>query len=216
MSNIVHGYIEDYIRNLLPGSDMLLKEMEEYARENNIPIVQPEVARFLSLMIKMKNIHDILEVGTAIGYSAITMRKSAEYCRVVTIERDREMADKAYHFISQAGFHKDITIVNGEAEEVLASMYNSFDLIFLDAAKGQYLEFFNDCHRMLRPGGILFADNVLFRGMVASNELLIRRKITIVKRLRTYLKFMSENSDYDTSVLPLGDGVLLSLKIGGI
>lgn len=215
LSNIVHDYIEDYIRGLLPKSSDILKEMEEYAELNHVPIIQPEVARFLSFIIKSKEIKNILEVGTAIGYSAITMHNAAGDCRIVTIERDMDMAQKAQEYISKAGLSKSIEIVCGEADLKLLEMDDSFDLIFLDAAKGQYLDFFKHCDRMLKKGGILFADNVLFRGMIATNELLIRRKITIVKRLRKYLKFMSDNQDYDTSILPLGDGVLVSLKIGG-
>lgn len=215
MSNIVHDYIEDYIRSLLPESPGLLKEMEEYAAANHVPIIQSEVSRFLSFLIKGREIKNILEIGTAIGYSAIVMHTAAGGCSITTIERDQDMIEKAQENISKAGLSDDIKIVDGEAAEILKNMEGSFDLILLDAAKGQYLQFFPDCHRMLKNNGIIFADNVLFRGMVATNELLIRRKITIVKRMRKYLKFMSENPDYDTSILPLGDGVAVSLKLGG-
>jgi caffeoyl-CoA O-methyltransferase len=215
LSNIVYDYIEDYIKSLLPQNDGLLKEMEDYARDNHVPIILPEVAKFLSFIIKCNNTKNILEVGTAIGYSSIVMAQSTENTRIVTIERDKDMIGLALNNIKKAGLGSNISVIEGEAEVILEGMDDSFDLIFLDAAKGQYMEFFHNCHRMLKKGGILYADNVLFRGMVSSNELLIRRKITIVKRLRKYLKYMSENKDYDTSILPLGDGVLISLKIGG-
>lgn len=214
MSKIVYDYIEDYIRGLLPENHGLLREMEAYAEENHIPIIQPEVARFLSFIIKSGNVKSILEVGTAIGYSALVMHTAAGGCRIVTIERDTEMIDKASLNIEKAGISSDVTILRGEADEILAGMEDRFDLVFLDAAKGQYMEFFPHCHRMLNLKGIIFADNVLFRGMVATNELLIRRKITIVKRMRKYLKYISENENYDTSILPLGDGVAVSMKIG--
>lgn len=215
MSKIVYDYIEDYIRGLLPETDGFLKEMEVFAEQNHVPIIQPEVARFLSFIIKYGRVKSILEVGTAIGYSSIVMHKAAGGCRIVTIERDQDMIQKAAYNISKLELNNDIIIKTGEASEILESMDDRFDLIFLDAAKGQYMEFFPHCHRMLNENGIIFADNVLFRGMVATNELLIRRKITIVKRMRKYLKFMSENKDYDTSILPLGDGVAVSYKIGG-
>lgn len=215
MSNIVYDYIEDYIRGMLPESAGLINEMEKYAAENHVPIIQPEVARFLSFLIKGRDVKNILEVGTAIGYSAMVMHSAARGCRIVTIERDPDMIAQAKKNISSAGLEGDIEIIEGEAGEVLKKMEGSFDLVLLDAAKGQYLQFFPDCHRMLKYNGIIFADNVLFRGMVANNELLIRRKITIVKRMRKYLKYMSSNPDYDTSVLPLGDGVAVSLKLGG-
>lgn len=215
LSNIVYDYIEEYLRSLLPENEGILKQMEDYAKQNNIPIVQPEVARFISFIIKTLNVKNILEVGTAIGYSAALMHRAAGGCRIVTIERNEEMVEKALKNLESAGISKDITILKGEAEEILKNMNETFDMVFLDAAKGQYLEFFPDCHRMLKKGGIILADNVLFRGMVATNKLLIRRKITIVKRLRKYLKYMSENKDYDTTILPLGDGVAVSVKIGG-
>jgi len=215
LSKIVYDYIEDYIRGLIKQDDELIKEMECYAGENHVPIIQPEVARFLSFIIKVKGVKRILEVGTAIGYSAVVMHKAAGGCSIATIERNEDMAKKAYENIEKAGLEEDIKIMQGEAEEVLKNMDEKFDLILLDAAKGQYLEFFGECDRMLNKGGIIFADNVLFRGMVATNELVIRRKITIVKRMRKYLKYMSENENYDTSVLPLGDGVAVSFKIGG-
>lgn len=212
MSNIVHDYIEDYIRSLLPEGSDIINDMELYAQENHVPIVQKEVARLLSLVINMKKPRKILEVGTAIGYSAVLMHEAAVDCSIVTIERDENMVEKALQNIRSAGIENDIHIIHGDASEVLSSLDDKFDLIFLDAAKGQYLEFFYDCDRLLKEGGIIFADNVLFRGMVATNELLIRRKITIVKRMRKYLKFMSENKSYDTSILPVGDGVAVSLK----
>lgn len=215
MSNIVYDYIEDYIRGMLPESHGLIKEMEEYAAENHVPIIQPEVARFLSFLIRGRVVKSILEIGTAIGYSAIVMHSAAAGCRIVTIEREPDMIVEARKNISSAGLEGDIEIMEGEAGDILKEMEGSFDLVLLDAAKGQYLQFFPDCDRMLKRNGIIFADNVLFRGMVANNELLIRRKITIVKRMRKYLKFMCGNPDYDTSVLPLGDGVAVSLKLGG-
>lgn len=214
MSSIVYDYIEEYIRSMLPQNDTLLKEIEAFAEENHVPIVQPDVGKLLTFLIKLKGVKDILEVGTAIGYSAILMYKAADNCRIVTVERDKTMYDRACNYINKAGFTKGINIINDEADAALSNMSDKFDLIFLDAAKGQYLDFYPHCHRMLKNGGIIFADNVLFRGMVASNELLVRRKITIVKRMRKYLEFMSGNTKYDTSIIPIGDGVSVSLKIG--
>jgi caffeoyl-CoA O-methyltransferase len=207
--------MEDYIRSLIPQDDTLLKEMESYAAENHVPIMQPEVVKFLTFLIKTKGIKRILEIGTAIGYSAIVMHKAAGTSKIVTIERNSVMSDRASKYIEIAGYSGDIDIIKGEAEDILKNLNEKFDLILLDAAKGQYLEFFSDCHRLLDMGGIIFADNVLFRGMVASDMLVIRRKITIVKRLRRYLEFISSNKDYETTIIPLGDGVSVSCRIGG-
>jgi predicted O-methyltransferase YrrM len=215
LSNIVYDYIEDYLRSILPKSEGLLKDMEVFARENNVPIVQPEVAKFLSFIIKSNNAEKILEIGTAIGYSAILMHNAAGSCRILTIERNPDMYERAEENIKMAKMDSDIKILKGEADEILGKIDESFDLIFLDAAKGQYLQFFPECDRLLKKGGIIFADNVLFRGMVTNRKLLIRRKITIVKRLKKYIDFMMKNKNYETSVLPLGDGVSVSVKIGG-
>jgi predicted O-methyltransferase YrrM len=215
LSKIVYDYIEDYIRGMIIQRDDTLKRMELFAEQNHIPIIQPEVAKFLSFILKTKKAASILEVGTAIGYSAMVMYNSSGGCRIITIERDDEMIKNAEENINTAGLGNNIQIIKGDAEEVLSNMNDKFDFILLDAAKGQYLELFQHCDRMLNINGIIFADNVLFRGMVANNELLIRRKITIVKRMRKYLKFMTENENYETSILPLGDGVAVSIKIGG-
>lgn len=215
MSKIVYDYIESYLRGLITQNDSLLKDIEDFAKENNVPIIQPEVAKLLSLIIKVKGVKSILEVGTAIGYSALVMHKACGNCKIVTIERNEEMIERAKINIEKAGCQSHITILKGEAEDILPGIDEKFDLIFLDAAKGQYLEFFSVCDRLLNNNGIIFADNVLFRGMVATNELLIRRKITIVKRMRKYLSFMSDNENYDTSILPIGDGVAISYKTGG-
>lgn len=213
LSNIVYDYIDDYITGLLPESEGLLREMEDYAAVNHVPIIRSETAKFLSFVIRCKKAKSILEIGTAIGYSAIYMHSAAGGCRITTIERDPDMIAAARENITRAGLEGDIEVIPGEADEALPSLSDSFDLIFLDGAKGQYLKIFPDCDRMLKRGGIIFADNVLFRGMVANRALLIRRKITIVKRMKKYLEFMFANKNYDTSLLPLGDGVAVSLKL---
>jgi caffeoyl-CoA O-methyltransferase len=214
MSKIVYDYVEDYIRNMIPQNDELLKSMEDYALENNVPIVQREVAKLLSLIIKMKDSKNILEIGTAIGYSAIMMNKASNNAKIVTIERNKDMIEKAEENIKSAGLENSIQVIEGDALEVLPKIDDKFDLIFIDAAKGQYKEFFSYCDRCLKLGGIIFADNVLFRGMIANNDLVVRRKITIVKRMRNYLEFISKNKNYETSILSIGDGVAISLKTG--
>ena len=115
-------------------------------------------------------------------------------------------------FISKSPYESNIRILKGEAEEIISGITDMYDFIFIDAAKGQYLDFFNGCTRLLKPGGIIVSDNVLFKGMVATDELVIRRKKTIVKRLRTYLKYISEIDGYTSSIIPIGDGVALTYR----
>lgn len=129
-----------------------------------------------------------------------------------TIERQEEMLVLARENIKKAGLENIISIIAGDAEEVLRCLDKKYDLIFLDAAKGQYPEFLPDCLRMLKEGGLLVSDNVLYKGMVASDDLVMKRKKTIVNRMRTYLESLCEDPMLDTSILPVGDGVALSYK----
>ncbi len=209
--NINYDYILRYIRDTLPQSQGLLLEMERYAEENSVPISQPESIRFLEIIIKIANAKRILEVGSAIGYSAIRMSNAAEG-KVTTIELSEEMADIAEENIRKAGLSDKINLIRGDAREILPKIEGEFDLIFVDAAKGQYAEFFKESRRLLRRGGIMVSDNVLYKGMTATDELLIHRKITLVRRLRSYLDMLKENKEFSTALIPIGDGVALSFK----
>ncbi|CCJ34622.1 O-methyltransferase [Caloramator australicus] len=213
MSSIVHDYVEDYIRGLIQQKDEILLELEDYAAKNSVPIIHKEVGQLLKILIKGNDVKNILEVGTAIGYSAILMAKACEDCKITSIERDETMLNKAMENINKANLNNRIKIIFGEAGEVLPNLEGKFDLIFLDAAKGHYIHFLPDCLRLLKDGGMLISDNVLFRGMIATNELVKRRKITIVKRLRRYLDAISNHPNLETVVLPIGDGLAISLKI---
>lgn len=213
MSQINEEYIEDYIRSLLPINDSNLVSMEEYARLNHIPIIEPEVAQFLKVLLKIKKPINILEIGTAIGYSAIVMaNNTSEHTKITTIERRKDLIDIAIDNIKDANYLNRINIVQGEADEILQNLDDKYDFIFLDAAKGQYLEFFNYCTKLLVAEGVIVSDNVLFKGMVATDKLVIRRKITIVKRLRKFLKYINEIEGYTSSIIPIGDGLAVSYR----
>ncbi|EYE89676.1 O-methyltransferase [Fervidicella metallireducens AeB] len=214
MSNIAHDYIEDYIRGLIKKPEGYLGEILDYAIKNDVPIIHPEVAQYLRVLIKSHNVKKILEVGTAIGYSSSVMAEAAGAdCSITTIERDDNMYSLAVENIKKQGLEKRINIIKGDAMEVLEKIEGEYDLIFLDAAKGHYDHFLPLCLKHLKINGLLISDNVLFRGMIASNELLIRRKITIVKRMRKYLEHISNMSELETVVLPIGDGIAMSTKI---
>ena len=209
--NINYEYIIRYIRDTIPERSGFLKELEKYAKENSVPISQPEAIRLTEILLKLKNPEKILEVGTAIGYSAIRMALSSE-ASITTIEISDEMADKAEENIKKAGFSDRIRVLRGDAAEVLKTVDGEFDVIFIDAAKGHYMDFFNECERLLKKGGLLISDNVLYKGMTATDELVVRRKITIVRRLRAYLEMLKENKNYSTAIIPIGDGVALSVR----
>ena len=213
LTNINEEYIEKYIRSIIPKREDYLATMETYAQENYVPIIEPEVAQLLKVLLKSNNPKNILEVGTAIGYSALIMASStSDDCQITTIERRSDMVELAQQNIVQSPYKDKIRIIEGDAIDILPNLNSEYDFIFLDAAKGQYLEFFNYCIEFLKPGGMIVSDNVLFKGMVASDALVIRRKKTIVKRLRAFLEHINNLEGYTSCVLPVGDGVALTYR----
>lgn len=213
MTNINEEYVEEYIRSITPHNKAYLIKMEQYAKEYHVPIIEPEVAQLLKILLKSNKPKNILEIGTAIGYSALIMAETtSEDTKITTIERNDEMVLLAHNNISKTPFNDKIKILQGEAEDILPHLSDTYDFIFLDAAKGQYLDFFNYCIRFLKPGGLIVSDNVLFKGMVATDELVVKRKKTIVNRLRTFLKYINELDGYTSCVIPIGDGVALTYK----
>lgn len=210
---ICYDYINDYIRKTIKQNDGLLAELENFARENHVPIVHPEVAAFLKVIGLALKPSRILEVGTAIGYSAILLSTVLEPGgRIDTIDRYELMLERARNNINNAGLKDVINIIEGDASDVLKCLEHKYDIVFLDAAKGQYPEFLPECLRLLRTGGLLVSDNVLYKGMIATDELVVRRKKTIVRRLRDYLKTICSMDELETSILPIGDGVAISFK----
>lgn len=213
MSKIAYDYMEDYIRSLIPEHTGELKELEDYAKENSVPIVHKEVANFLDLMINIKKPSKILELGTAIGYSSILMNMSSKgESNIVTVERDKNMVNIAKENFKKFKVEEKIRIIEGDCIEVLKGLDDQYDLIFMDAGKGHYNEFLPYCLKLLSKDGIIIADNVLFRGMVACDELVIRRKITIVKRMRKYMDMISDKDKFITSVIPMGDGIAITKR----
>lgn len=213
MSNIVNDLVEGYIRNTLQDKSGLLRDLEVYAEENNVPIVHKEVSELLKVLLKVQKPKRILEVGCAIGYSSILFASTlGEDVEIITVERNEKMIEKAKENIKLAGFEKNITILEGDAEELLNGVSGEFDMIFLDAAKGQYQLFYDMVIGKLKIDGLLISDNILYKGMVAHDDFVIRRKKTIVKRMRNYLDYICKCDYLDTSLIPIGDGVALSYK----
>ncbi|NLY20110.1 MAG: O-methyltransferase [Tissierellia bacterium] len=213
MSNINEEYIDEYIRNLVPDRNELLTELEKYADENHVPIIEPEVGQFIKTIIRTKRPKRVLELGTAIGYSGIHILESSDSIeQLVTMEIREDIANIALENFKKANLEDKVELMVGDACELLPTVDSKFDLIFIDAAKGQYNLFFKEAQRLLNDDGIIICDNILFRGMVATDELVIRRKKTIVKRLRTFLKDIMETEGYTSSILPIGDGIAIILK----
>lgn len=213
---IVPSYITEYLRAKTVHDNKFLHELEEFACQHNIPIVEPETARFLSVMTQIVRPKRILEIGCAIGYSAILMAEGlADGGRITTLEYNSDMVQAARANISRAGLDQTITVVEADAKEYLSYIEEDegFDMIFLDGPKAHYIYMLDDCVRLLRQGGIMIADNVLYKGMTADDNHVIRRKITIVKRLRKYVDALMAHKELKTALLPLGDGVTVSVKI---
>lgn len=210
---ICYDYINEYIRKTIKPNEGLLQELESFAAENHVPIVQPEVAKLLLVLGNMSKPSRILEAGTAIGYSSILMASILQKGgRIDTIERYELMVERAKQNIKRAGLTDTINVIEGDASEILRCLDKPYDMIFLDAAKGQYPEFLPECVRLLKSGGVLISDNVLYKGMVATDELVVRRKKTIVKRMRDYLDTICQDDSLETSIIPIGDGVAISYK----
>lgn len=209
--NINHEYIIRYLRDLLPKRDGITGRMEKYAKENDVPVSQPESIKLLEVLIRIGKIKRVLEIGSAIGYSSICMA-GAGCEHIDTIEISEEMAAEAEKNIAEAQLENIIHLHKGDANELLPRMDGEYDMIFIDAAKGQYGNYLPHCMRMLKRGGVLVSDNVLYKGMTATDELVMHRKITIVRRLRKYLEELSGSERFDTSVIPIGDGIALSYK----
>ena len=216
LNAIVPPYITDYLRSHMTHDDAFLKELEDYAAEHDVPIIEPESARFLTVMCRMKNPKKILEVGTAIGYSAILMAQhTPKSARITTLEYSEDMVRIARENVTRAGYSEKIAVIEADAKDYLSYIDDdsSFDMIFLDGPKAHYVNMLDECVRLLKKGGILISDNILYKGMTADDNHVVRRKITIVKRLRDYIDTLMAHRELHTSILPLGDGITISVKI---
>lgn len=211
---IVDERLVTYINSLDTGNTEILDEIEREALDSYVPIIRKEMQSFLKLLLELKRPVRILEVGTAVGFSAILM---AEYnpvsCEILTIENYEKRIPIARENFRRAKKQEVITLLEGDAKEVLKTITEPFDLIFMDAAKGQYLNFLPEVLRLLNPGGILVSDNVLQDGdIIQSRFAVTRRKRTIHKRMREYLYELTHRDELTTSVLPIGDGITLSIR----
>jgi predicted O-methyltransferase YrrM len=207
------GYVSDYIRKTIGKNKGILAELESYAEKNGIPILNPETGRFISVLGHIKKPGRILEAGTAIGYSAILFSSFLKHGgRLDTIESNEEMYKKAVLNIKKAGLDRIIHIIPGDAADVLKHLDKKYDMIFIDIAKGQYVELFPECLRILKKDGILLSDNVLYRGMVANDRLVPKSDRTIVNRMREYLEILCGSDELETAIVPVGDGVSVSYR----
>ncbi len=210
MNQIVYDYIEEYIDKTHRKNDDFFESLRAYAEENHIYIVKRPVEQFLITFLSSLKPKKILELGTAIGYSALLMHKFSGGAKVTTIERDDSVLELAKKNIEKGGAAGDIRCIFGEASEVLESLNDTYDLIFIDAAKGQYRAYFDECVKKLNKGGVIITDDVLYMGMTATDTLFRKKHDTIIKRLREYLDYICKDERFHTVILPIGDGVAVT------
>lgn len=189
----------------------IIEEIEKYAKENDIPIMQKEGIEFLTNYIKENNIKTILEIGTAIGYSAIKMALGDPKIKVVTIEKDEKMYQEAIKNISDFGLDKRITVIYANALNI--NIEEKFNMIFIDGAKGQYIKFFEKYQNNLKRKGVIVTDNMNFYGLVKRKDPILSKSLnSLVNKIRDYRNFLEKNPNFTTKFYDVGDGIAISIK----
>jgi len=211
---IVDERMTIFIDSMDAGNTEFLNRLERYSRETNVPIIRPSMQSFLKLLLAIRRPKKILEVGTAIGFSALLMSEyGPKDCHITTIEKYEKRIPLAKENFVKAGKEDSITLLEGDATEILKELDGTYDFIFMDAAKGQYIHFLPDILRLLEDGGVLVSDNVLQDGdIIESRFAVTRRNRTIHGRMREYLYELKHHPQLVTSILPVGDGVTVSVK----
>lgn len=214
---IVDKRMSDFIDLMDRGNTPFLDGIEKYANETDVPIIRKSMQSLLKFLLAYTKPKSILEVGTAIGFSALLMSEYAPAdCHITTIEKYEKRIPVAKENFRRAGKEDNITLLEGDAVEILKNLSGPYDMIFMDAAKGQYINFLPDILRLLPEGGLLISDNVLQDGdIIESRFAVTRRNRTIHSRMREYIYELKHNPSLETCILPVGDGVTLSTKITG-
>lgn len=206
-------FILRYIRSLITED---VTKLYDFAMEREIPVAKPETTKLLYLLALIKQPKNVLELGTGIGCSAVVLSKAIPAdTTILTVEKDPKNYEQAVNLFLENGLSERIFPRNADGLDVLRELCEgeeSFDFIFLDSAKGQYYDMLPYIKRLLPKGGVLVTDNVLYKGMVANDDLLLLRKKTIVKRLRKYLAAICRDEELESVVIPIGDGISLTVK----
>ena len=211
---IVQERMAAYIHSLDSGNGEFLDALERKALSDEVPIIRPDMQSFLKVLLSVHRPERILEVGTAVGFSAILMAQNTDDpCQITTIEKYEKRIPEARENFRLAGLENRITLLEGDALEVMGRLSEPYDMVFMDAAKGQYIHFLPEALRLLRTGGILVSDNVLQDGdIIESHYAVERRNRTIYKRMREYLYVLKHTQGLLTSIVPVGDGAAVTVK----
>ncbi len=210
---ITNDSINNYIEELIPPRSPLLARLEEEAKEEKIPIIQLSSIQLIHTLLLAYKPKRILEIGTAIGYSAIWLAEASPMARITTMEIDCERIKRAIANFEVAGVRERIELIAGDAGDGLPSHYR-FDCLFLDAAKGQYQAYLDLYLPHLEPGGIVICDNILFKGLVVEDKVENKRWAPMIKKLRDFNDYIMGHPDLETSMIPIGDGLTFSVKKG--
>lgn len=211
---IIDERLSTYINSLDSGNTEFLEVLEQEALDAYVPIIRKDMQTFLKMFLAMKKPKRILEVGTAVGFSALLMCEySGPDVHITTIENYDKRIPVARANFARAGREHQITLIEGDAQDVLKTLDGPFDFVFMDAAKGQYIHFLPDILRVLEKDGVLISDNVMQDGDIIESHFAVeRRNRTIHKRMRDYLYTLTHHEQLVTSVLPVGDGITVSVK----
>ncbi|WP_339228229.1 O-methyltransferase [Oceanobacillus sp. FSL K6-2867] len=208
--------INNYLTGILPEQEDWITRLETEAKADHVPIMDRAGMNFVVQLVRLTRPENILEIGTAIGYSALRMQDASSDSFIVTIEKDEQRYMQAIKNIEALGKQQQINVIQGDALDKLVELADQgkrFDLIFIDAAKGQYERFFELASPMLNPNSVIISDNVLFRGYVANPVDVPKRYQKMVEKIRNYNKMLMNHPDFKTSILPIGDGVAVSYKM---
>ena len=211
---IVSERMTTFINSFDTGNTPFLEALAQDAAASDVPIIRRDMQSFLKMLLALKQPRRILEIGTAVGFSAILMATYGPAgCTITTIENYEKRIPAARRNIAEAGFAGQIELIEGDAAAVIRRLADPFDFIFMDAAKGQYPAMLPDCVRLLKKGGVLVSDNVLQEGdLIESHYIVERRDRTIYKRMREYLYMLKHHPELETSIVPVGDGAAVSVK----
>ena len=212
---MIEEQIHQYLHSLLPKKADWVIELEKQAKADNVPIMEPASMHFVMQLVKMLKPNNILEIGTAIGYSALRMVDAYEHTKLLTIERDEKRYNQAIKNIKQLGKTGQVSVIFGDATEEIQKLQNKndrFQIIFIDAAKGQYKRFFELAVPLLDNQGVIISDNVLFRGQVLNPEEVNKKHRNMVKKINDYNNFIMKHPDFTSAIIPIGDGVAISMK----
>lgn len=213
MKEVLAKDLQDFIKMLLPEKTPLEEEILAYATEHHVSIVEEEVANFLTTITGIKRPQKVLEIGTGLAYSTMAMAKALpDSAEILSIELLPGRKEKAQEFVNKSPYSDKIKLICGDGREIVDQINEKYDLVFLDAAKGQYPKFFEKFDQILQEDGIIIADNVLINGWVVNMEYPERRKRTMVVNMRNFLEDFKNKKDYEMTLIPLGDGLAIIKK----